>query len=375
MFKQFVLIPLAAALAFAGGKPGGTVPVPNGPPEVRVSSEVQPAGATVQVKLSLTEPRPIITGTTSASLDAGSFDSIFGVALFSPTGDVFGTATLKGTALQVNYTSPNGTFGAIAGYPLLTIAAHVRDDAAKGNVAPLGDALTLTGSSSTQAYSFVIKPGTLTIGGSVSIHNVVPGGGMWPAGTVVHLTGNGFQNGTAIKATVNISNVTVVSPTQMTFVLREGAVMDGVRIDLKNPDGSSDSYYSYLRGERLTNSVTPLFNETLPVFSSLTYQQAIAVQGSAGIRDSLVTGLAVQNPGPSQAIVQLQAFSPFGIPLATVQLSLPPRGEILLGLGEYFGLTLPENSTVKATSDQPIQFLGIIADRAAGTAVAYAVGR
>ena len=375
MFKPFFISLIAATFAAASGKPGGGVPVPNAPPEVRVLSEVQPAGGTVQVKLSLTEPRPIITGTTSAFLDGGSFDSIFGVAVFSPTGDVFGTAVVKGTAVQVNYTSPNGTFGMAAGYPIVTIAAHVRDDAALGHVAALGDGLTLAGSSSTQAYAFVIKPGTLSIGGSVSIHNVVPGGGSWPAGTVVHLTGNGFQNGTAIKATVNITSVTVVSPTHMTFVLRENAVMDGVRLDLKNPDGSSDSYYSYLRGERLTTSVTPLFNATLPVFSSLTYQQASIVQGSAGIRDSLLTGLAMQNPGQLAANVQLQALSPFGTPLATVQLSLPPRGQLLQGLGEYFGSTLPANSTVKATSDQPIQFLGISVDQAAGTAAAYAVGR
>ena len=34
---------------------------------------------------------------------------------------------------------------------------------------------------------------TITVGGSISITNVVPGGGVQPAGTVVHILGLGFQ--------------------------------------------------------------------------------------------------------------------------------------------------------------------------------------
>ncbi len=375
MFRQFGLFMLFTSAVAAAGKPVSGTVNPAAPPEIRVMSEVQPAGGTVQVKLVLTEPRPISTGTTFTSLDAGSFDSIYGVELFSATGDVFGTAVIQGTALQVNYVSPNATFGTSLDYPILTIAAHVRDDAAKGNITVLGGNLACTGWYGAQAYSFLIKPGTLTIGGTVSINDVTPGGGMWPAGTVVRVMGKGFVSNTSVKATARFSSVSVVSANEIDFVLAEATVLDGVRIDMKNPDGSADSYYSYLRGVKQGASAIPLLNTTLPIFSSLAYSQAAIAQASPGIQNSVVTALAIQNPGSGTAKLRLEAFSPFGISVATMQIALPSRGKLVRELGEYFGMSLPANSTVKASSDQPVQFLGIIADQAAGTASPSAVGR
>jgi len=376
MFRQFGLFLLfTLSLSAAGKQATGGVVNPAAPPEIRIMSEVQPAGGTVQVKLLLTEPRPISTGTTYASLDAGSFDSIYGVELFSATGDVFGAAVIQGTALQVNYVSPNATFGTSVDYPILTVAAHVRDDAAKGNVTALGANLNLTGWYGTQSYLFVIKPGTLTIGGSVSINDVIPGGGMWPAGTVVRVMGKGFLRNTAVQSTARFSSISMVSANEIDFVLAEATVLDGARIDMKNPDGSSDSYYSYLRGVKQGVSAFPLLNATLPIFSSLTYSQASIAQASPGINNSVVTALAVQNPGSGTANLQLEAFSPFGNSVAKSQIALPSRGKIVRELGEYFGLTLPANSTVKVISDQPVQFLGISADQSAGTAAAFASGR
>ncbi len=376
MFRQSGLFFLFTALVLAGGKQGGGgVPVPNAPPEMRVLSEVQPAGGTVQLKLALTEPRPISTGTTYASFSARAVDRIFGIALFSAAGDVFGTAVVQGSQIQVSYISPGGTFGTGLDYPVMTVAAHVRDDAAKGDIVAVGDNLALTGWFGAQPYNFLVKPGTLTIGGSVSIHDVLPGGGSWPAGTVVRVMGNGFLPNTSVKATVKMAGLRVVSPNEIDFVLAQPSVLDGARIDMKNPDGSTDSYYSYMRGVNQGTSANVLLNSVLPIFSTLTYSQAIAAQASPGIQNCITTALAIQNPGAGVANVQLEAFSPFGISLAKAQVSLPTGGKMVRELGEYFGLTLAVNSVVKAASDQPIQFLGINADQVAGTAAAFAAGR
>ncbi len=374
MTKFLLLGAISIQIINAGGKQGGGAANPAAPPEIRILSEVQPAGGTVQIKFSLTEPRPISTGSTSTMFDAGAFDAIYGVELFSATGDVFGTAVVNGTALQVNYSSLSGTFGTSVDYPVLTVAAHIRDDAPKGHVVQLGTGVSLTASYGTQAYAFVVKPGTLTIGGSVSINNVVPGGGSWPAGTRVRVTGSGFQPGTSVGATVKIGAVSFVSANEIDFTLGEPAVMDGQRIDMKNPDGSADSYYSYLRGVAQGTSSIPLVNATLPIFSTLKYSSALLTQNSAGIQNSILTALAMQNPGDVIANIQLEAFSPFGASMGKVQVALPSRGRMVRELGEYFGQSLPANSTVRASSDCPVQFLGINADQAAGTAAAFAVG-
>ena len=64
---------------------------------MRVSSEVAPVGGMAQMKLLMTSPKPIITGLTAFDLTDVSFDSIDGINLFSPTGDVAGAAVINGT--------------------------------------------------------------------------------------------------------------------------------------------------------------------------------------------------------------------------------------------------------------------------------------
>jgi hypothetical protein len=375
MFIRFVILLIIVKSTFAGGKPSLSGVNPSASPEIRILNETQPAGGTVQVKFSLTEPRPISTGSTSTFLDGATFDTVYGVELFSATGDVFGTAVVNGTALQVNYVSPNATFGTSLDYPILTIAAHIRDTAAKGNITPLGTNITLAGSYGLQSYAFVLKPGTLTIGGTVSIQDVIPGGGFWPAGTKVRVLGKGFVSNTSVKFTGRMSNVAVISPSELVFTLAEDTILDGTRIDVKNPDGSMDSYYSYLRGVKMADSALPLLQAVLPIFSTLTYLQAGVVQGSPGIQNSMLTALAIQNPGSKTASVTLEAFSPLGESIGTAQLSLPSRGKVLRELGEYFGTALSANSTVRVGSDCLVQFLGISADQATGSVSAFAVGR
>ena len=55
--------------------------------EVRFFSEKQPAGGTVQLKLHMTEPKPISSGTKLMDLDPFAFDEIFGISLWEG-GDV-----------------------------------------------------------------------------------------------------------------------------------------------------------------------------------------------------------------------------------------------------------------------------------------------
>src|SRR5215831_4118331 len=101
---------------------------------VDVVSETIPPGGTVQVKYTLTESSPISVPGPKAYFDPQLFDGVEGINLFNATGDVYGVAVLQGATVLVNYLSPNGTFGTDIQYPYpwMTIAMHVRPNAAGG---------------------------------------------------------------------------------------------------------------------------------------------------------------------------------------------------------------------------------------------------
>src|SRR4051794_14109865 len=88
-----------------------TAPAQVAPITLRVSSETAPAGGMAQMKVLMTSPKPITSGGMYMSLADMSFESIDGIALFSDTGDVSGAAVVDGGKVNVQFTSPNGTFG------------------------------------------------------------------------------------------------------------------------------------------------------------------------------------------------------------------------------------------------------------------------
>ena len=66
-----------------------------------------------------------------------------------------------------------------------------------------------------------VRPGMVTVGGSVAITDVIPGEGWFPAGTVVSVRGVGFNSRSRLRVDgIAINNVRFVSPTEMRFTLR-----------------------------------------------------------------------------------------------------------------------------------------------------------
>jgi hypothetical protein len=88
------------------------------PLECAVGNETVPAGQLVQLKLSLTDPRPISTGKLLMDpLDSALFGDILGIALFADAGDVAGAALVQGGQISARFTSPKATFGNTLDYP------------------------------------------------------------------------------------------------------------------------------------------------------------------------------------------------------------------------------------------------------------------
>src|ERR1700704_155050 len=104
---------------------------------VRVTRETAPPGGMAQVKVLLYSPQPISSGGMDLSLSDYSFGSVDGVALFSGTGDVSGTAVVDNGRIYVQFTSPKATFGTAGNYPLMAVTLGVSKDAQVGKTYPL----------------------------------------------------------------------------------------------------------------------------------------------------------------------------------------------------------------------------------------------
>ena len=117
-FMKGVVVVLCLAVpagAFAAGTFAGV--------SLSVSKETAPPGGMAQVKVFITEPKPISTGGGHIFFDA--YDSVLGIALSSEAQDASGVALVRGSALDIALYSPNGTFGTLLDYPILTIVGHV----------------------------------------------------------------------------------------------------------------------------------------------------------------------------------------------------------------------------------------------------------
>ena len=310
---------------------------------------------------SLTQPRPILSGGGSMYMDSMSVD---GVAIVNPLGDAAGAAFVKDGYLYLGIISPNGDFGTNLDYPFITVTMDIPATATSGSTVSLGIAGTLQASDGTLAITD--KPGTLTIGGSLSVRGVYPGGGIWPAGTELEIEGMGFQPGTKITTKIKASNAVYVSSTQMKITLQERATLDQQPFTAVNQDGSQLTYYSYLRGKLIQQPARPLLRVTEPVFQTQTH--AVASLTIPALNGNQFVALAVQNPTQGQVSVTFQnqttgAQSSFVLPVGGRLMEDLPT---LLG-GEPAGTG--DVVTVNATS--AIQILGINGDDSAGVVTPF----
>lgn len=342
------------------GGGGGGITATNAA-EVRTPSERVPAGSTFQTKFLLTQPRPI--GSGGSVLDIGAFQ-VDGVSIFSPLGDAVGAAVWGNGFLTVNVISPSGDYGSNLDYPFMTVTMTVPPTTPAGSTFPLGlvsgnyigpsGPLTLTDP----------KPGTLTIGGSISIHNITPGGGTWPSGTVVKIEGTGFSPATKLTAKMRMSPITYISPTEIHFTLLDTATtMDMMALTAQNPDGSLVTYYSYLRGVPVSTPASPLLRRTDPVFPGQT--RGIATYQVPALGQGQFAAIAVQNPTQGPVVVTFQLQSTGAISTHT----LPIGGRIMDEISSLLGSTVSPSDSVIVSATSGVQILGLIGDEIQGTAI------
>jgi hypothetical protein len=362
--NKIMIAGLAAAVALtAAGKQN---PTPPNTAEIFVSSETVPAGGTVQVKFSLTEPHPISSSGAGYALAGMTVD---GVAVWSPAGDAGGVGVVKNGSLYIAAISPSGSLGTGLDYPFLTITSDIPATLKTGTSFPLTWSSDSSISTSAGPMILSMKPGKLVVGGSISIHGVYPGGGTWPAGTLVKILGTGFKSTTRLTAQFKTSSVAVVSANEIDITLKELTTLDAQKVTVTNSDGSTDSYFSYLRGVLVRQPTRSLLRNSEPAFPLQTH--AIASLVAPTLSASQFAGLALQNPNPGPLVVTFELDSASGGSQVT-SVTLPSGTRLVDDLSSLLnGAVVSAGDTVRLTSTAPVQILGLLGDESAVTVTPF----
>jgi hypothetical protein len=323
---------------------------------LKVSEEIVPPGGMAQMKVLVTEPKPISTGRGRIS----SFRSTSGIAIGSPADDTFGVAVLEGDELVVSVRSRSATFGMGADdYPVLTIAGRVPATTPIGTRVPFridGTGFVLRDPKGA-IYPIEAKDGSYTVARGVSIDDVRPGSANLPKGAVVTLLGTGFVRGTEIKFNeVKLAATRFISSSRIDVVLAQPARMHGLRIRARNPNGARTEYYSYQRTTRSGRSLFPVLRTAVPLLPSRTVTSAVVKTIGT------TTGLALQNIGSQGAAADLELLAPSGRRLALVRVNVPAKQYVLREISELFGMSYPSGASVRVRATRPVQVMGVAVD-------------
>jgi hypothetical protein len=350
------------------GSPGGSCSVATRQISLHIPDEFAPAGGVVQMKVLVTEPSPVSSGGPRFAALGGA--AVRGIQLFNPAGDVNGVAMVSSSMVSLAYISSTGTQG--SDYPIMTVALQLPANLSPGTKLPFSlDAssswtLGLLGTATMKP----IPPATITVGGSISVTDIVPGGGLQPAGTVISVRGIGFQPGTQVQlSNIKANSISVVSPQEIQIVLAEATQMTGKKIQVTNPDGSSDTYFSYMRGVPLGQSNQSLLASAVPIFSSTSYSQAVFSSGE--LLPSEFNGVAVQNPNMTQATVTFTLFSSSNVALGSSTMVIPSGNRIMRETSELAGCSPQPGSYLVVSSDTPVQMFGFEGDNVTAAVVPY----
>jgi hypothetical protein len=357
---------VAAAVAFALALSGPAFAAPFNGLSLKVLDETVPPGGFVQMKVTVTEPKPIIIG-MSRIFYPGVLGAVQGL-LIPDAPDAAGVAVIGDHTLAVRTVSPNGTIGTSTAGPavVVTIAAPPTARAGASGALNLDPATSFYEDPSGNQYPLEIKQGTVRVGGTLSITDVLPGGGFLPAGSTVSVVGIGFQPGAIVEIDgLEVTSSSWVNPNRVDAVTGAAAQLDGRRVSVRNPDKSRARYYSYLRATSLGESARPLLAASEPIFPVQPISTGFF--STPAPAPGAFLGLALQNPGTATSSVSVELWSG-GSVVASTSMTLPPRTEIERDASELLtGVVPPKGSFLRVTASSPVQMLGLSGNETEGS--------
>lgn len=299
---------------------------------VQVSSETAPPGGFAQFKVSLTAPALVSQASISMSFDPTIFGPIASIAAFSATGDQTGDSSIysAGQKLQAALTSESSSLGQLPGLPVFVVTVPVLATAKIGATSSISfdpspvefQSINSWGDPHGNPYALTINPGTFTVGGSLSIQGVTPGGGLLPSGNIVQIDGTGFDATTTVVIDgVRVASTQLVSPQQINLTLGGSTEMNGKHVHVSNASGESRDYFPAL-------SFPVTFQSSLfamLILPSLPSPASTVVQWPLSEGD-IEFFTCLQNPGAAPVTVTYYTL-PFGESQPTSQsVVVPPFG-------------------------------------------------
>lgn len=363
------------------------------PLTLQISNEAAPPGGSAQIKVWASAPTLIASGALSIDFDPSIFGPVAQLAVFSATGDQVGYANVNGEHLDVHFSSPSAGIGQLPQLPLFTVSVPVLATAKPGVTSsiaanpsapskdfPLGGSWT---DPLGNQYPVTVNPGTFTVGGSLSVQSVTPGGGLMAGGTMLQVSGTGFDSGTTVTIDgVSVSRVDFVSATRLNITLGGVTEMTGKHVRVTNSSGALIDYYSAppsAPADAGSGFTTLSGVHTILPLSSVTGTSMNNPFGSFAGSGAY----AMLNPNAAPATITFEGFIVTGYVMGgpvyqlvyADTLTIPPGQLDLIdstGLLTAFGI----QGTVWITSSLPIRFANIInplnADIRIGTVLPFA---
>jgi hypothetical protein len=311
------------------------------------------------------------------------------VAVNDKSGQAVGIAVVNGTTIAISVSSPNASLGTDIDYPLLVLTMPV---VANSGQFPISLDPSSTFFNGGNEYTIQTNtPGTLTIGGSLSITDVVPGGGSMHPGDVVKILGLGFDADTKIQMN-NVATLTqnLVSASEIDVTIGSLCVpesnpcapatslpLDGERVRAVNTNTSETvEYFSYDRADDAPGSSNnSLVNLVHPMFSQQLLQAGTFPYKAGGTQ---FTGIALQNTSASaSATVQIDILDAAGNSVGTPApvLLVGARKKLVRDLADIITGIPTSAATVKATvtAGPPVKMLGMLGDTSSGSVVPVVV--
>lgn len=397
-FPALILVAVICTGCGGGSNGGGATPTPTASPtpspvpggglSMAVASATVPTGGIFQYQLLLTEPKPIGNSSTRPTIPTGPTGPVRGVAVNDSTGQAVGIAVISGGQISVSIDSPNSALGTDVDYPLFVLTMPVTATSGKFTVAMDPSSTFFLGNNQ---YSILENSsGTLTIGGTVSITDVVPGGGPIKVGDTLKILGLNFDGNTKIQINnATIGATTLISNKEIDVTISglckpesdpcspvDSLALDGDRIRATNTANNDQSeYFSYDRTDDAPgNSGNALVNLVHPMFSQQLLNTGTFPFKAGGTQ---FTGIAVQNTDFSvDATVKIEVLDAGGNSLANSTRLIPAHSKMVRDIADLFAIpagAVTVRATVLTGPTQGVKMLGMLGDTSNNSAVPVVV--
>jgi hypothetical protein len=332
---------------------------------LKVESDPVPAGAVAQLRVYLTEPRPIVRSQLEMTFDEDFLDSILGISVAK---GINGAARYANGVLRLAMTPAVGVFEVGEDYPLFTIAVRTKEGLPEGATIPIrfnvpnSYWMNVHGLPAKQVY----EPGKLTISNdaTLTVNNVIPGGGVIEAGQTFSITGTGFQSGLRVLLQdAGYPAVLSVTPTEIVAQARSAFPLDGRLITVVNPGGARRAYYSYPRGTVMQPSGLDVLKNAVPLFPSIGTARSLAYLGTS---EGLINAFGFLNSGAKAVTVTVS--SPSIQTIAPITITLNPGDKMFQAWEEFAPAAKNAGPGYFAVFDAsgPIQMVHVVVDQATG---------